>query len=275
MFNPVPSGRLTDAFGWRTWPNGSRDFHSGQDIAAAGGTPILAAHSGVVLRKWWDAYASGAGAGGNMVSVLGDDGYETRYAHMQAPSSLAIGQRVAGGQTMLGRVGSTGASTGNHLHFEALLRGQYVNPLPLIQGASPQPSPTPSNGDEMIRIQSPGRGIALVGPGYYRHLTTDEEVNNSGPMISNHFTGNDRQFDLWVSMSLGGTAANSGADNSVWKFVQDAWKQAHGFFQTLLGREPGVGGSITDAQIETIAKRVNENLAKNEYEVTGTVKRKG
>ena len=61
--------------------------------------------------------------------------------------------------------------------------------------------------DDMIRIQAPGRGIALIGPGYYRHLASDEEVNNSAPLISAHHSGNDRQFDLWVSMALSGNVA--------------------------------------------------------------------
>ncbi|MBS0231734.1 MAG: peptidoglycan-binding protein [Proteobacteria bacterium] len=63
---------------------------------------------------------------------------------------------------------------------------------------------TLSEEDTMIRIQSPGRGIALVGPGYYRHLTTDEEVEQSAALISKHLSGNDRQFDLWVSLAFGG-----------------------------------------------------------------------
>lgn len=83
---------------------------------------------------------------------------------------------------------------------------------------APTPTPTPelSLEDEMIRIQSPGRGIALVGPGYYRHLANDEEVSNSDALISKHVSGNDRQFDLWVSMALNGAGAGvSGLDRTV------------------------------------------------------------
>jgi hypothetical protein len=66
---------------------------------------------------------------------------------------------------------------------------------------------TSEEDDEVIRIQSPNRGIALIGPGYYRQLANDEEVNNSGAIITKHVSGNDRQFDLWVSMAVGGQGA--------------------------------------------------------------------
>lgn len=78
--------------------------------------------------------------------------------------------------------------------------------------------------DDMIRIQAPGRGIALIGPGYYRPLGNDEEVNNSGPIISKHASGNDRQFDLWVSMALAGQASGATAEmiaKAVWDFKLD------------------------------------------------------
>lgn len=74
-------------------------------------------------------------------------------------------------------------------------------------GPAPEPAPNLSEEDYMIRIQSPNRGIALIGTGYYRHLTSDEEVINSEPLISKHLNGNDRQFDLWVSMAVGGQGA--------------------------------------------------------------------
>lgn len=93
--------------------------------------------------------------------------------------------------------------------------GDFNNPwvVPAFAGgATPTPTPT-SFGDEMIRIQAPGRGIALIGPGFYRPLGSDEEVNNSNALITPpggtpwHYTGNERQFDLWVSMALSGQSA--------------------------------------------------------------------
>lgn len=134
LYNPVPEGTLTDGFGPRGWVPGLGDLgtHTGQDIKDEPGTPILAAHDGAVKSVWWDSFVDGTPAGGWMVSVQGDDGYETRYAHMLTQCPLPVGTRVTGGLSTLGLVGSTGAATGPHLHFETLRYGAYVDPLPLI-----------------------------------------------------------------------------------------------------------------------------------------------
>ncbi|MFD5599912.1 M23 family metallopeptidase [Leucobacter sp. NPDC058333] len=152
LINPVAGGKLTDAFGMRGAIAGvvSAGDHTGRDIAAPAGTPIKAAQSGVVIRKWWDTFAStGAGAGGNMVAIRGDDGTETRYAHMLAESPLRVGERVTAGITDIGQVGSTGAATGPHLHFEVLVGGRYVNPDTYLATTSPN-APT-SEGEEDMR----------------------------------------------------------------------------------------------------------------------------
>ena len=94
--------------------------HRGTDIPAPEGTPILAAHSGTVLVSGWnDSYGN---------QVLLDSG--TRYAHMTA-FIVTSGQTVTAGQT-LGYVGSTGDSTGNHLHFEVMLNGGLTDPMLLF-----------------------------------------------------------------------------------------------------------------------------------------------
>lgn len=103
---------------------GPRDnrFHPGLDFPAPTGTAVFAARSGrVTWANWWP------GGLGNMVSVALGDGVRTLYGHL---SSIAVrrGQRVTTG-TLLGRVGSTGLSTGPHLHFELRLRGAALDPL--------------------------------------------------------------------------------------------------------------------------------------------------
>ena len=108
-----------DAFG-----NGG---HRGTDIPAPEGTPILAAHSGTVLVSGWnDSYS-------NQVLLDNGAGLSTRYAHMTAPAVTA-GETVTAGQ-VIGYVGSTGDSTGNHLHFEVMLNGVRINPLNAIAPA--------------------------------------------------------------------------------------------------------------------------------------------
>ena len=98
--------------------------HRGTDIPAPEGTPILAAHSGTVLVSGWnDSY-------GNQVLLDSGTGLSTRYAHMTA-FIVTSGQTVTAGQT-LGYVGSTGDSTGNHLHFEVMLNGGLTDPMLLF-----------------------------------------------------------------------------------------------------------------------------------------------
>jgi murein DD-endopeptidase MepM/ murein hydrolase activator NlpD len=118
---PVP-GRITSGFGPRTHPlHGDRGMHSGVDIAAARGTPIVAAADGLVT------IAGPSGGYGLMVEVDHGGGLSTRYAHA---SELLVrpGDSVRQGQP-LALVGSTGASTGPHLHFEVRVDGQAQDPL--------------------------------------------------------------------------------------------------------------------------------------------------
>ena len=98
--------------------------HRGTDIPAPEGTPILAAHSGTVLISGWnDSY-------GNQVLLDNGAGLSTRYAHMTA-TAVTAGETVTAGQ-VIGYVGSTGDSTGNHLHFEVMQGGVRVDPLSLV-----------------------------------------------------------------------------------------------------------------------------------------------
>lgn len=121
---PLPSaGRVTTEFGASQNVNGIISTgHKGIDIAIAGGTPIYAAHNGTV------AATTGHRSYGNVVMIDNGDGISTLYAHMQPPGAIvSVGQTVTQGQ-VIGYVGSTGNSSGNHLHFEVRVNGVRQNP---------------------------------------------------------------------------------------------------------------------------------------------------
>ena len=120
---PLPGqSRKTSGYGWRTDPMGGLgdDFHIGNDLAAAQGTPVLAAADGVVRM------AGSHKSYGNYLRILHADGDETLYAHMQY-LFVKAGECVTAGQ-ILGTVGETGNATGPHLHFEILHRGLRYDP---------------------------------------------------------------------------------------------------------------------------------------------------
>ena len=118
---PTSTGPVTSAFGWRRDPiNGGAAFHGGIDIGVAYGQDVHAAGPGTVV------FAGSRGGYGQMVSVKHPDGRETRYAHL-SQELVRVGDVVEAGQ-VLGRSGSTGRSTGPHLHFEVLVDGHPVDP---------------------------------------------------------------------------------------------------------------------------------------------------
>ena len=115
-------GRLASRFGWRNHPIfKSRKLHTGVDFASPAGTPIYAAGDGVVEKAGW---TSGYG---RYTLIQHVNGYETGYGH-QSKISVKPGQKVRQGQ-VIGYVGSTGNSTGNHLHFEIKINNRFVDPL--------------------------------------------------------------------------------------------------------------------------------------------------
>lgn len=123
---PIASShRVTSPFGWRTHPiTGRQNLHGGIDIAAPNGTPIMASKAGVVvISQYGSSY-------GNYVVISHPDGTRTLYAHM-SQRNVSAGDTVRQGQTV-GLVGSTGSSTGNHLHFETWTgssSSSRVNPM--------------------------------------------------------------------------------------------------------------------------------------------------
>jgi murein DD-endopeptidase MepM/ murein hydrolase activator NlpD len=119
-------GRITSYFGRRNLGMGTASFHSAIDIAAPTGTPITAARSGTVVYAGW----SNRGYG-NLVKIQHSGGDETWYAH-QSEIWVGVGQAINQGET-IGLVGSTGLSTGPHLHFELHEGGNAVDPLAYLQ----------------------------------------------------------------------------------------------------------------------------------------------
>ncbi|WP_062227892.1 M23 family metallopeptidase [Aureimonas frigidaquae] len=129
--NPVPNGRFTSPFGSRRHPVlGYSRMHWGVDWAAPRGTPILASASGVVTHAGW---TSGYG---RQTVIKHANGYETSYSHQNSiAKDVTVGAKVRQGQ-VIGAVGSTGLSTGNHLHYEVSVNGQRVDPMRIRLPAS-------------------------------------------------------------------------------------------------------------------------------------------
>jgi len=124
-YTPV-NGNITSTFGWRRSPfSGWRERHDGVDMAAPYGTPVLCAGDGTVTFAGWRA------GWGRVISVDHGNGYASSYAHLSRISTKA-GATVTRG-TMIGAVGTTGRSTGSHLHFEIRKDGVLIDPLSLLK----------------------------------------------------------------------------------------------------------------------------------------------
>ena len=122
MKTPINGARLSSSFGMRKHPiDGFNKMHRGTDFAAPMGTPIMASGNGIVKKAGW------CGGGGNCVKIKHNSTYETIYAHMSKfARGIKNGIRVKQGQ-IIGYVGSTGKSTGPHLHYEVIINGKKVN----------------------------------------------------------------------------------------------------------------------------------------------------
>lgn len=143
---PLDGMSLSSAYGMRVHPvTGRLARHNGIDLPAPRGTPIYATADGVVGR------AQRLGGYGNYVEIEHGSAIQTRYGHM---SSYAVtsGQRVKQGD-IIGYVGSTGRSTGNHLHYEVRIAGAPVNPLPFMQ-----------QGENMFAKRAVSGTVAMGGP---------------------------------------------------------------------------------------------------------------
>ena len=122
MKTPINGARLSSPFGMRKHPiDGFNKMHRGTDFAAPMGTPIMASGNGIIKKVGW------CGGGGKCIVIRHNSTYQTVYAHMSKfASGIKNGVRVKQGQT-IGYVGSTGKSTGPHLHYEVIINGKKVN----------------------------------------------------------------------------------------------------------------------------------------------------
>ena len=122
MKTPINGARLSSKFGMRKHPiDGFNKMHRGTDFAAPKGTPVMASGDGVILKSAW------CGGGGNCVKIKHNSSYSTIYAHLSNfAKGIRKGKRVKQGQ-IIGYVGSTGKSTGPHLHYEVIHNGKKIN----------------------------------------------------------------------------------------------------------------------------------------------------
>ena len=122
MKTPINGAKLSSSFGMRKHPiDGFNKMHKGTDFAAPKGTVIMASGNGTIIKAGW------CGGGGNCVKIKHNSNYQTIYAHMlKFAAGIKIGKRVKQGQA-IGYVGSTGKSTGPHLHYEVIFNGKKIN----------------------------------------------------------------------------------------------------------------------------------------------------
>jgi len=121
---PVADGAITSGFGGRNHPLlGFTKMHTGVDWGSSTGTPVFAAGNGIIEKSGWE------GGYGKYIRIRHANGYETAYGHLSAfARGMETGKKVRQGQ-MIGYVGSTGLSTGAHLHYEILINGRFVDPM--------------------------------------------------------------------------------------------------------------------------------------------------
>jgi hypothetical protein len=195
----------------------------GDDFAYGLGSPIISPGPGVVDLVDRDP----GGSGGRMVGVRHTGGVRSEQLHAST-IGVDVGQVVAQG-AILGRSGGSAYGldhgVGYHIHGHFTVNGVrrgWINYLASVgattAGSDPRPDVNEQEEDEMryTRIQHEERGIALVAPGYYKHLMNDEEVIESGPFVREHLhSGNARRFDVWVAIALNGSGAASSVDYDI------------------------------------------------------------
>ena len=150
-FRPVDYPHLSSSFGWRRHPiTGRHSMHEGLDFSAPKGTPIYAASPGVVtVARYLPGY-------GKTVEIHHGNGLQTRYAHASS-ISVKVGELVTKGQ-QIARVGSTGRSTGAHLHFEVRVAGHPLDPTLFLEEAAPE---GPADAESINVVESQSRDAVV------------------------------------------------------------------------------------------------------------------
>ena len=165
-------GMVTSGYGYRVHPiTGEKNLHRGVDLAAAEGTPIKAIQDGRVVS------AGEAGSYGLCVVIEDENGYQSRYAHCSS-LSVTAGQEVKRGD-VIATVGSTGQSTGPHLHLEVMLNGEYLNPYYFVDnGGDGGALPGTPGGPEI-----PGNPGAAMGDGTFAAMLAEAEKYLGWPYV--------------------------------------------------------------------------------------------
>ena len=143
---PVKTAAFTSGYGVRSDPfRGAAAMHAGIDLAGPIGTPIYATADGTVSEAGWNN-----GGYGRLIKIDHGRGIETRYGHLSS-IGVTAGQRITRGQ-LIGRMGSTGRSTGSHLHYEVRIDGRAVNPIPFMKST-----------DYLLAMQRNGNAAPMDG----------------------------------------------------------------------------------------------------------------
>lgn len=193
---PISNGKLTDGYAYRDaiYQNGRLVApamnHRAQDIAAPAGTPIRASHDGwISSNRWFDD-------SGWVVWVDSRKGYDTGYAHMIRQSPLAVGTRVKQGD-IIGRVGSTGWSTGPHVHWMFERNGVRQDPMKYVSKPKPTPKPVQQEEDEEMK------NIGF----YYRRAKDGRDVymlcNFGSGFCSEYLTGQGGKYNNPIARATG------------------------------------------------------------------------
>jgi murein DD-endopeptidase MepM/ murein hydrolase activator NlpD len=217
-------GRISSRFGHRIHPiSGDRRMHNGVDIAASTGTLVQATQAGEV------EFAGMRGGYGNLIIINHPNGFQSRYGHLsEIERGIRAGVRVTQGQT-IGRVGSTGNSTGPHLHFELLINGVPQNPLNYVSPDSSFPRPQIETNPTQTSVPSAGTTTSQsvgsycnVSPNSGQRVSTDTtRSRTNGPQVGTSETGTAGSDDNTTPEDNGGYRLTQ-HDIDTYDFLVDA-----------------------------------------------------